>query len=174
MRRKGLEARMMKSRKATAMPACTGQHVGAQRGGQVAAEEGDGGAEDGEDQHPQQHGALVVPPHAGDLVDQRLGRVRVGPHRLDGEVRRDVGVHEGEEGREHEAELDEGGRLGDGHQARIALPRAPRGQRHLHQRRGEREDEGEMSCLDDHGAAALPLVARGKPPRLSSRALCPG
>ena len=122
-----------------------GQHVGAQGGGQIAAEEGDGGAEDGEDQHPQQHGALVVPPHAGDFVDQRLGRVRVGPHRLDGEVRRDVGVHEGEEGREHEAELDEGGRRGNGHQARIALPRAPRGQRHLHECGGKREDEGEMS-----------------------------
>ena len=98
----------------------------------------------------------MVPPHAGDLVDQRLGRVRVGPHRLDREVGRDVGVHEGEEGREHEGELDEGGRLGDGHQALVALLRAPRGQRHLHQRGGKREDEGEMSELDDHGRRRAP------------------
>ena len=160
----------MKSRKATAMPACTASTLARSVARQVGAEQGDGGAEDGEDQHPQQHGALVVPPHAGDLVDQRLGRVRVGPHGLDREVGRDVGVHEGEEGEEHEGELGKRGRLGDGHQARIAAARAPRRQRHLHQRHGERQDEGEMSELDDHGAAHS-LGAPGIP---TARALRPG
>ena len=75
-----------------------GQHVGAQRRRQVAPNSATAAAEQGEDQHPQQHRAFVVPPHAGDLVEQRLGRMRVGPHVLDREIRRDVGVHERDEG----------------------------------------------------------------------------
>ena len=85
--------------------------------------------------------------------------MRVGPHGLDGEVGRDVGVHQGEERQEHEAELRERRRLGHGHQARIAHVRAPRRQRRLQQRGGKRQDERKMSELDDHGGA-LPPVAR--------------
>ena len=52
-------------------------------------------------------------------------------------------------------ELRQRGGLGHRHQARDrATARAPRRQRHLHQRDGEREDEGEMSELDDHGLCA--------------------
>jgi hypothetical protein len=72
MRANWLEAKTMKMRKATGDASLHGGHVGAQAGGQVAAVERDGGAEQGEDQNPQQHGALVVPPHAGDLVAERL------------------------------------------------------------------------------------------------------
>ena len=39
--------------------------------------------------------------------------------------------------------------------------RAPGRQHHLHDGDAERQDKGEMSELDDHGAAALPPVARG-------------
>jgi hypothetical protein len=47
------------------------QHVGFKGGRQVAAEGRDQRAEQREDQHPEQHRALVVAPHAGELVDQR-------------------------------------------------------------------------------------------------------
>ena len=45
-------------------PALNGQHVGAQRRRQVAPEHRDQRAEEGEDQHPQEHRALMVAPGA--------------------------------------------------------------------------------------------------------------
>ncbi len=166
----------MKSEEGDADAGLHGQHVGAQRGRKIAAEEGDGGAEQGEDQHPEQHGALVVPPHAGDLVEQRLDGMRVGPHVLDREVGSDVGVHEGGEGDGDEAELGERGGLGDLHEAGVAGAGAPGRQRHLHQRHGEREQDGEMSDLDDHGVIPRPgsrvwgRTACGNPDRCSASA----
>ena len=53
-------------------PALHGEHVGAQRGRQVAPEHRDQRAEEGEDQHPQQHRALMVAPGSGDLEQHRL------------------------------------------------------------------------------------------------------
>ena len=132
-----------------------GQHIGTQRGRQIASEEGDGGAEESEDEDPEQHGALVVPPHAGDLVKQRLCRVRVGPHVLDREIRGDVGVCKGSEGEGEQPELGDRGRLGDLHEANVAGARAPKRQRHLHQRHDEGQQDGEMSELDDHGRAPV-------------------
>ena len=132
------------------MAACTASALARSVSRQVAAEQGDGGAEQRQDQHPQQHRAFVVAPHAGDLVEQRLGGMRVGPHVLDREVGRDVGVRERAEGDGEQRELGQGGGLGDLHQARIAGAGAPGRQRHLHQRHGEREDDGEMSEFDDH------------------------
>ena len=157
----------MKSEEGDGDDGLHGQRVGAQRVGQVAAEQGDGGAEQREDQHPQQHGAFVVPPHAGDLVEQRLGRMRVGPHVLDREVGRDVGVRERAEGDGEQRELRERGRLGDLHQAGIAGVRAPGRQRHLHQRHGEREDErrnvrARRSWVRLRIADAIPLPACGE------------
>ena len=154
MRVKGLDAKHDEQEKGDGDAGLHGEHVGAQRVRQVAAEEGDGGAEQREDQHPQQHGAFVVPPHAGDLVEQRLGRMRIGPHVLDREVGRDVGVGERAEGDGEQRELGERGGLGDLHQAGIAGVRAPGGQHHLHQRHGEGQHDGEMSEFDDHGACA--------------------
>ena len=69
----------MKPKKATAIVACTAQHPRLQGRRQVAAPDRDHGAEQRQDQHPEQHRALVVAPGAGDLVDQRLRRVRVLP-----------------------------------------------------------------------------------------------
>jgi hypothetical protein len=43
-------------------------------------------AEQGKDQDPEEHGALVVPPDAGELVDEGLGRVRVLDDVENGEV----------------------------------------------------------------------------------------
>ena len=51
-------------------PGLHGEHVGAQRVRQVRAEQRDQRAEQREDQHPQQHRAFVIAPHAGELVDR--------------------------------------------------------------------------------------------------------
>ena len=132
----------MNSRKATAMPACTASTLARSVAGRLPPNRATAAPNSGEDQHPQQHGALVVPPHAGDLVEQRLGRVRVGPHVLDREVGRDVGVGEGEEGDGEQGELGERGRLGDLPSGAHRGVRAPGRQRHLHQRHGRAPGRG--------------------------------
>ena len=76
--------------------------------------------------------------------------MRVGPHGLDREVGRDVGVHEGKEGDGEQPELGKRGRLGDGHQALVARARAPERQGHLHEGHRQPQHEREMSKLYDH------------------------
>ncbi len=73
----GFDVNRMKSRKAPAIQPCTASTSAFSRVRQVGAEGGDQRAEQREDQHPEEHRALVVPPHAGDLVEQRLCRMRV-------------------------------------------------------------------------------------------------
>ena len=102
-----------------------GKHIGLQLARQVGAVGRDRRAEQREDQHPQHHGAFMVPPHAGDLVDERLRRMRVGPDILQREVRGDVGHHQRREGNRDEQELHLRRRHRDGHQLRVVAPRAP-------------------------------------------------
>jgi hypothetical protein len=71
-------------------PALHRQHMRAQRQRQIIAEGGDEPAEQCEDRHPQQHRAFVVSPHAGDLVEQRFGGMRILEHVGDREIRRDI------------------------------------------------------------------------------------
>jgi hypothetical protein len=71
-------------------PALHRQHMRAQRQRQVVAEGSDQAAEQRQDRHPQQHRAFMIAPYAGDLVKQRLGRMRVLVDVDDGEVGRDV------------------------------------------------------------------------------------
>ena len=52
-------------------------HAGAQFKRQVLTEERHGSTVESEDQHPEQHRAFVVSPYAADLVEQRLGRMRI-------------------------------------------------------------------------------------------------
>ena len=76
----------MNSRKAMATAACTASVLARSRTGMLSARKRHHGAEEGEDQDPEQHRALVVPPHAGDLVDERLRRMRVLDHVQHGKV----------------------------------------------------------------------------------------
>ena len=62
------------------------EHVGLAAARQIVAEGRDRRAEQREDQHPEQHRAFVIAPDAGDLVEQRLGRMRVLPDILHREV----------------------------------------------------------------------------------------
>jgi hypothetical protein len=67
----------------------------AQRQRQIIAECRDKTAEQRQDQHPQQHGAFMIAPDAGDFVDQRLQRMRILEHVDDGKIGRDVQRDEG-------------------------------------------------------------------------------
>ena len=69
-------------------------------------------------------------------------------------------VDERREGDGDEHELGERGALPHAHQGRIADVRAPGGDESLRQRRAERENEGEMTDLDNHLALASPSCHR--------------
>ena len=129
-----------------------GEHPCPERRGEVATEARDHGAEEGQDQHPQHHRALVVRPDAGNLVDQRLQRVGVAGDERDREVRDREGVDEREEGGGHQAELEQRRRLCDRHHRRIASGRADHRHRPLDQGQQEGEDEREMADFGDHSA----------------------
>ncbi len=89
----------MKAKKATAMEACTASTRALQRRRQVAPEPGRHRPEERQDQHPEQHRAFVIPPGAGDLVEHRLGGMRVLDHQPQREIRGDEGMHQRREGK---------------------------------------------------------------------------
>ncbi len=60
-------------------------------------------------------------------------------------------MDEGEEGDEHEGEGDRGSRTRRGHERRVAARGAVERQARLHERHQERQHEGEMAQLRDHG-----------------------
>ena len=111
--------------------------------------QGDHGAEQGEDQDPEEHRALMVPPDAGQLVDERLRRMRVLDDVEDREIGRDVSGREGRE-RQHAGEHGERRRSGDVHEHRIVGARTPQRHGELHERQSERQRQGEMAGLDQH------------------------
>src|SRR5262249_22222041 len=84
------------------------------------------------------------------------------------EVGCDVGVGEGREGGGEEAQLAEGSRLRDLHQAGVTGVRAPGRQRRLHECDDQREHKSEMSQLDYHcspdtlAPTGFPLPAGGE------------
>ena len=71
--------------------------------------------------------------------------MRVGDDVGDGEVGRHVGLGERTEGQDDEERLGERGGAAERHQARIAARRADQRQGSLHQRDGQRQDEGEVA-----------------------------
>ncbi len=142
---------------AAADHALDGQHARAQLGRQIVAEPRHRRAEQRQDEDPEDHRALVVAPHAGDLVEQRLVGVAVLDDVDDREVGRDIGVDERGKRQRHEDEARERGAAPQLHQPEMAPCRAPERQARLRQLDDEREDEREMAELDDHGLA--PAVA---------------
>ena len=71
-------------------------------------------------QGPEQHGALVIPPHAGDFVEQRLIRVRILGDVEDRKIRRDIKIGQAAEGDGDHQELHEGRRAGHRHPSGVA------------------------------------------------------
>ena len=133
-----------------------GEHAGLQAQRQVVAENGDRRAEGGEDEDPQDHGAFVVAPHAGDLVDERLFRVRVLGDVQHREIGRHIEPHEAQEGRGDEDELGFGGGAGGAEQQNVVPGRSPMRHDALEDggRQGERQHE--VAKFGDHGAAPFP------------------
>ena len=128
------------------------QRPGPERRRQVAPEARHGSAVGGEDPDPEQHRAFVIAPGAGELVEQRLGRMGVGGDRRDREVGDDEAVHQARERRRDEEELGRRRRPRERHQAAIAEPRAERRRRRLHERHCQRENQGKMADLRDHSS----------------------
>jgi len=84
--RERIGRRQDESQKRCADQALHAERVGAQPLRERPAGHGDQRAERRQDQRPQQHRSFVVTPHAGDLVDQRLHRVRILEHVDDGKI----------------------------------------------------------------------------------------
>jgi hypothetical protein len=127
------------------------QHVGLEGRRQIDAEQRDQCAEYGEDQHPQQHRALVVAPNAGDLVDQRHLRMRVLVNNGDREVRRDVANGERAKGQRNEGKLRQRGGVGEFHQRNIAHARTDDRRGRLDQRQCKRQYKCVVTKFGDHG-----------------------
>ena len=122
-------------------PGLHGEHVGLEASRQIVAEQRHQRAEQAEDEDPQQHRALVVTRHAGNLVDERLRGMGVLEHVDDGEIRPHVADRQRGKRDRNEAELHDRGRRGDRHQRGIVLARADDRHAGLHERQSEREYE---------------------------------
>ncbi len=138
-----------------------------------APDRGDHRAEQREDQHPEHHRALVVPPRAAELVDQRLGRMGIGRHHLEREVRDQKAVDQAAERQRHEDELADGRVVGEGHQAGVTTVRAEHGYDRLRRGDHERQHQRKAADLSCHPVASprasggqprLRLIAGGPPP----------
>ncbi len=127
-----------------------GEHIGLKLPRQVGAEGRDRGAEQRQDQHPQHHGAFVVPPQARDLVEERLRRVGVAPDILDREVRGNIGRHQRDEGDGDQDELELRGGSCDRHKLWIAHAGADQRQHHLHDGDAKGEDQRVVTGLGNH------------------------
>ena len=108
-RAKGLEATTIKRRKAKPMEPCTASTRAFKRGRQVVTEDRHGAAKACEDEDPEQHGAFVVSPDAGNFIEQRLGRMGILKHVPHGEIGNQIGMGECGKGHIDEHELNERG-----------------------------------------------------------------
>ena len=131
---------------------CTDSTRALSVGGRLLPKTRDRGAEQREDQHPQQHRAFVIAPDARHFVDQRLRRMRIRGNVGDGKVRRHVGVHQREKGDGDQEELRHRRGLCDAHHAFVSERCAEGRHDYLHRRDEQREDQSEMSEFDDHGS----------------------
>ena len=159
----------MKSRKAAAIQRLHRQHQRLQPVRQVAAEGRDQRAEQRQDQHPEQHRALVVAPDAGDLVEERLRRMRIldDVERARNRRRRRRGSARRRRGRRAGTASTAAGAR-DRHQPLVAAQRADQRHGRLDKRQRERQHQGEMAEFGDHrahrlSASALRLPLSGLP-----------
>ena len=128
------------------------QHPRLEGRGQLAPNARRRRAEEREDQDPEEHRALVVPPDAGELVEPGLGAVRVGVDQRDREVRGQEGPGQRREGEADQQELRRWRRARPPPSSlRQPLLRAHQRHHRLQERDAEGQDQREMSELDDHG-----------------------
>lgn len=140
----------MKQREGGGDPGLGRQNVGLQGFRQVAAEACHEGGKEDEDQQPQEHRALVIAPDTGDLVDQRLQRMRVLPDVPDREVGGHIGEGQHRKGEGNEQEGDGCGSARQFDERPITAPHADERQHRLDERGRERQHQHIVSELDDH------------------------
>ena len=155
-RAKGLRSQHQEEQEGEADRSLHGKDARLEFQRQVVAEDRHGGAEDGEDEHPQQHRAFVVSPHAGNLVDQRLGRMGILGHVEHREIRDDIGVGQRDEGDADQQDLQQCRRRCAAHQHAVAALGAIERHQELEDRDGEGQNQREMANFDDHCSAPLP------------------
>ena len=110
----------------------------------------------GQHADPQQHRALVVTPGAGELVDQRLHRMRIGRHQLDRQVGDGEGIEQQEEGQHRQERLHDRGRAGVDRQRRgfaFGNAQGHRARDHLQHRQRRSEPQGGKSDFGNHCSA---------------------
>ena len=117
---------------------------------QSAARQHDRRAKARQRQIPEQHRAFVAAPDRGDLVKERLFRVRIVGDVQHGEVRRDEGGHEAREGKGDRDKGDQRRALSGAAERGVAP--APTGERQarLSGGQGEGQDQRKRAQLDNH------------------------
>ncbi len=123
-RRNGFEVNRMNKRNPTPIIAWTARTRARNAGGRLWLNPATVGAEQREDEHPQQHRAFVVAPHPAQLVQQRLHAAGIRRDIGQREVADRIGVHQHEKGDRDEEELGERRRPRPAHQCRIVARRA--------------------------------------------------
>jgi hypothetical protein len=129
------------------------QDAGTRRLVQVAREERHRHAPAAQNQGPQQDGALMPAPYAGNTVRQGQGRVGMLHHIQHGKIIAHEGMGQAGEGHRHEQALPARRRAGKGHPVAIATRRADERQHALGQRQHQGQHQGKLAQLGAHGRA---------------------
>src|SRR5262249_41573754 len=117
---------------------------------QLTAEQRNSSTEQRQDLQPQHHRAFVVPPHARDAIEQRLGAVTVLHDVEYGEVVVDMRDDQRKKRQRHEHELHQRTRSRHRDPTRLAALSSDQRNDGLNESRCERQDKGEVTELDDH------------------------
>lgn len=157
MRVKGLDVKMMNA-KGGANPALHGQNIGTQRFRQIAGKGCNQRAEKSEDEHPEQHGAFMIAPDTGDLVEKRLLRMGVLDHVKDREIGNDIGVDQSGGCQNDQSEDCKRRWHGHCHQLRITAMRADHRHDGLNNRQRKRQHQSKMADLDTHMQSPRPVI----------------
>ena len=147
-----------KEQKRRAEQALHGERVGAQLVRHRVRKDRDQRAAKREDKHPKQHRAFVVPPDAGDFIDERLQRMGVLDDVDEREVGNDMRVGQRAVGERDEQELCDRRWPRDPHQPGVVQSGADEGNGELRHRQRQRQNKRIMSGLNDH--ADIPRIAR--------------
>ena len=152
---KRVRCRQDEGEKGRADPALHGQHVGLERLRQIAAEGRDRRAEQRQDQRPEQHGAFVIAPDAGELVDQRLFRMGVLDHVEKREVGNQISIGERRKGDGDEQELHHRSARRHRHRAgRVTAKETHHRQDRLGDGDRQGQNQGKVAEFYDHAALA--------------------
>ena len=154
-----IRARENKEIKRRRDPGLNAERIGAQARRQILAKGRDHRAEHAQDQHPEQHRAFVVSPHAREFVNKRHRRMRILEHIEHREVGADITGGQSREGDRNKNELRQGERPRRPGQHAVAKSNADQRHRALDERQAERQDQRVMSDLGDH--CFLPCAGSG-------------